>query len=212
MKRNCDKFAILITRYIDGELDTFAENEVKAHFQVCSECNETYKQEVQVKKLLRERLPIVKAPAYLRSRIRRSLIRDGKRPGFWQLVHSLFLYRPVTASFAMALIAFLVLLPTIQLLENPFSASEEESSTGHLKGEIVCLDCEFRTKSGVSPAHDQAHRHGLKADNASIWTFVQPNSNKELLQDPEILRKKARVSGILFQKSHYIYVQEFELL
>lgn len=212
MKNNCDKFSVLITRYIDDELDTSIKNEVKTHLQKCLECNENYEGEVQVKELLRERLPIIKAPAYLRSRIRRNLIRNGKRPGFLQLVHSLFLYRPVTASFAMALIAFMVFLPTVQLLDNPFSVLEEQTKTAQLKGEIICIDCEFRSKSGVSPAHDQAHRHGLKAEDETVWTFIQPNSNKELLRDKNILRKKALVSGIIFRKSQYIYVQEYKLL
>ncbi len=213
MKSNCDKFSVLVTRYIDDELDVSRKNEVKTHLQECFECNETYEQEVLVKKLLRERLPIVKAPTYLRSRIRRNLIRHGNRPGFWQLVHSLFLYRPVTASFAMALMAFMVFLPTVQLLDSPFNAVEEQTKTEQLKGEIICLDCEFRSKSGVSPAHDpQAHRHGLKAEDKSVWTFVQPNSNKELLHDPKMLRKKTLVSGILFRNAQYIYVQEYKLL
>ncbi len=212
MKSKCDNFSVLITRYIDDELDVSGKNEVKIHLRECSECNETYEQEMQVKKLLRERLPIVKAPAYLRSRIRRNLIRDGNRPGFWQLVHSLFLYRPVTASFVMALIAFTVFLPTVQL-DNPFDVLGEQAQTAQLKGEIICLDCEFRSKSGVNPAHDpQVHRHGLKAEDESIWTFVQASSNNELLQDQKLLRKKALVSGILFRKSQYIYVQEYELL
>jgi len=212
MKNNCDKFSVLITRYIDDELGVAAKVEVETHLQECFGCNETYEQAVQVKKLLRERLPIVKAPSYLRSRIRRNLIRDGNRPGFWQLVHSLFLYRPVTASFAMALIAFMVFLPAVQLLDNPFNVIKEQMKTEQLRGEIICLDCEFRSKSGVSPAHDQAHRHGLKCENDTVWTFVQPNSNKELLQDPKMLRKKTLVSGILFRGAKYIYVQEYKLL
>ena len=213
MKSKCHNFSVLITRYIDDELDVSEKNEVKIHLRECSECQETYEQETQVKKLLRERLPIVKAPAYLRSRIRRNLIRDGNRPGFWQLVHSLFLYRPVTSSLVMALIAFMVFLPTVQLLDNPFDVLEEQAKTAQLKGEIICLDCEFRSKSGVNPAHDpQVHRHGLKAEDESIWTFVQASSNNELLQDQKLLRKKALVSGILFRKSQYIYVQEYKLL
>ncbi len=213
MKSNCDKFLVLITRYIDDELDASGKSKVKTHLNDCSKCNQTYTEEVQVKKLVRERLPIVKAPANLRSRIRRNLIRDGNRPGFWQLVHSLFLYRPMTASFAMALIAFLILLPAVQSPDNPFNVQGEQTKIAQLEGEIICLDCEFRSKSGVSPAHDpQAHRHGLKAEDESIWTFVQASSNNELLQDQKLLRKKALVSGILFRKSHYIYVQEYELL
>ena len=42
MKNNCDKFSVLITRYIDDELDTSMKNEVKTHLQECLECNESY--------------------------------------------------------------------------------------------------------------------------------------------------------------------------
>lgn len=213
MKQKCDRFSVLITRYIDGELKPMDRDEVKTHLGQCSKCKEDYLQEIQVKNLVKDRLANVKAPAHLQSRIRRNLIRSGSRPGFWQLLHSMFLYRPVATSFALALIALLMFLPTIQIIESPFDLLGRGTETAKLEGEIICVDCEFLSNNLGNAVHDQAtHRSGLQAEDETIWTFVRGNSNKELFQDQSLLRKKALVSGILFRNSQYIYVQEYKLL
>ncbi|MFQ5676450.1 MAG: hypothetical protein ACE5G1_11175, partial [bacterium] len=169
-------------------------------------------EEVQVKELVQQRLPKVKAPAYLQNRIRRILVRKGNRPGFWQLVQSLFTYQPVTTSFALAVLALLMILPAVQNLENHFDLFESSTKTAQFQGRIICLDCEL-SREVEEVVHDPVtHRQGLKANDGRIWTFVRGSTNTELFRDQKLLNRIARVSGIVFRNSQYIYVQEYKLL
>lgn len=211
MSNECIDLSVLISRYVDSELDQEEKAKVEKHLESCTACKESYVEEIQVKELVRERLPKVKAPAYLQNRIRRMLIRKGSRPGFWQLVQSLFTYQPVTTSFALAMLALLMILPAVQNLESHFNL-EQGSKTAQLQGRIICLDCEL-SREVEEVVHDPAtHRQGLKAEDGKIWTFVRGSSNTVLFRDQKLLSRIARVSGIVFRNSQYIYVQEYELL
>ena len=116
MKNDCYKFSELITSYIDDELDARRRKKVQSHLGTCSECNDHYLSELNVKKLLKLQLPEIKAPVQLRHRIRRQLARKGSRPGFWQLIQSLFVYRPIAASAALTAIAFFALFPSFEMI------------------------------------------------------------------------------------------------
>lgn len=217
MKNNCNKFNELITSYIDDELDVRRRKQVQSHLEACSECNDHYLGELNVKKLLKSQLPEIKAPVQLRHRIRRQLARKGSRPGFWQLIQSLFVYRPIAASAALAAIAFFALFPRFEIRNkiSPLldSHSEQIAEVQDLKGKIVCLDCEFLSRNIKSVAHDNlTHRPGLKTDNNSIWTFLHTTNIQELLHNQEFLNKNAVVSGILFENSRYIQVNDYKLL
>lgn len=220
MEKDCHYYSPLITGYIDGELESSKGKEVKAHLEECPDCNKQYLNEKKLKKLVKERTPILKAPIHLHRRIRRQLLRKGDKPGFWELVHSLFVYRPLTASFALAVIAFLVIFPTYQMVESPLGQFAEESNVSaeiaknaQLRGQIICLDCEFLSQTQEKISHDpETHRPGLKDENGKIWSFVYNNSTQDLIHNQNLLKKNVVVSGTLFKKSRYIYVKNYKLL
>lgn len=216
MRKDCNYFSSLITGYIDGELNTSDSNEVKSHLDVCSECKEHYLDEKRVKSIIKEKMPIIKAPVALQRRIRHQLIRNGNKPGFWQLVHSLFAYRPFAASFALAVIICLVFFPTFQMLGNSTGAdtySEQANTYAELKGEIICLDCEYLSQNPENVNPDPTvHRAGIKTDDNHIWTFVNSKPYRNLLHNQKLLSKKARVTGFLFRNARYIYVKDLKML
>ena len=219
MKQKCERMAPLITGYLDGELAAQEVTEVEEHLQQCSYCSQRFEAEKRVKMLIRERVPVVKAPAVLHRRIRRRLARAEGRPSFSKLVTALFEYQPVATSLALALIAFLVFLPTFELLrqnavpEAPRRlALASQASRAEVVGEIICLDCEFLAQSVRSVQHDQRHRLGIKTEDNKVWTFLVSDRYEELGNSVELLRKKARISGIFFSTSHYVKVEEYRLL
>lgn len=219
MKKHCYDFAPYVTGYIDDELDSSKQNEIKAHLDDCPDCHQSYLNEKNLKKAVKQQLPVLKAPLYLRRRIRRQIIRNGERPSFWELVQSLFIYRPVTASFALTIIAFLVIFPLHQMMiENSPQLStdlnhSEYSKEAKLHGEIICLDCEILSRSEGVYTHDpETHRSGLKSEDGVIWSFVHTTSTHELMHNPKYLKRKARVNGTLFSNSRFIFVKNFELL
>ncbi|MFQ5865207.1 MAG: anti-sigma factor family protein [bacterium] len=220
MKKDCYYYSPLITGYIDDELESAKTKEVKAHLEKCANCNKQYLDEAKLKQLVKERMPNLKAPNYLHRRIRRQLIRKGGRPRFWELVHSLFVYRPLAASFALAVIAFLVFYPTYQMVGNPLGQFSEDKNlsaetikNAELKGQVICLDCEFLSQSHEQASHDAAtHRSGLKSEDGTIWSFVHTNNTHDLLHNQKFLKEKVLVSGTLFETSRYIYVKNYKLL
>ncbi|MFQ5601843.1 MAG: anti-sigma factor family protein [bacterium] len=220
MKKDCYYFSSRITGFIDSELPASETEAVQIHLDECSRCHAAYREELRVKDLVQERLPIVKAPFALKRRIRRQLIRNGERPGFWQLLHSLFVYQPVSASLALAVIILVMFLPSVQVVstslekissksvESVASQTEEE-----LQGEIICMDCELLSHNVEKLQHNpETHRMGFKTIDKRVWTFLDSDSNKELLHDQSLLKRKAVISGILFQDARYIYVKNYKLL
>lgn len=219
MKKECYEFQTLITSYIDNELEVAQKNKVELHLEKCPDCQKSYSEELKVKKLIKERTSIFAAPAYLRDRIRHQLVRGSSKPGFGELVQSLFTYRPLPASLALAVIMFLVLFPTYRMIDSGAvqldgrSAAFDISEPGELRGEIICLDCEFLSKTGHAFTHDSmTHRPALKTADNIVWTFLHTDDNQEVLHNHKFLHKKAVVTGILFKKAHYVEVQEYKLL
>lgn len=214
MNKNCSYFATLITALVDNELDNDKKREVREHLQDCPECAKAYRHEETVKSLLRERLPKYHAPITLRSRIRRQLARYGERPSFWEILQSLFIYRPVPAMIAAAAILLFVLVPPIAL--NNWSGHFQDSGVVHaaqLEGQIICLDCEFETLNGqkIPHSHKVIEKPGLKTSDGKIYTFMQNSVIKTPFTNPVYLNKSAEIEGTLFENAHYIQVSDFHL-
>ena len=146
IRKDCSKFGSLITGYVDGELGESDKRNVKAHLADCPNCKQDYLDELKIKRTVKERLPIYETPVSLQRRIRRQIARSEAKPGFWQLLHPIFVYRPLAASVSVAVIALLMLVPIYQ----EFGYHNDALSTSRdveLSGQIVCLDCDvFSTK------------------------------------------------------------------
>lgn len=218
MEKDCHYFAPLITGLIDNELDAAHLQEVTQHLEKCPDCKHQYVTEMDLKAIVKERFTFFKAPSYLQPRIRRQLVRNGETPSFWELLHSLFIYRPAAASFALALIAFLVVFPTYQMVAeqtrlHKIQVVEQISEAGVLEGQIICIDCEFAPKQNGAPKHDPAtHRSGLKMVDGTVWSFIHTAASDDLLHNPKYLRKEAKIYGTVFTNSHFVYVKKFEVL
>ncbi len=220
MEKDCSYFASFITGFIDDELNSSDKKKVEIHLDKCPDCNELYVDEVNVKRIIKERIPIVKAPAYLQRRIRRQLIRNGNRPGFWQLIQSIFVYQPFPASFALAIMICLVFLPLFQMMGNPANMTMTNQSDSDfvkkeavLKGDIICLDCEYLSQNlDIAKHPSELHRSGIRTDDENIWTIVNSEDYETIAHNKNISGKKAEVRGLLFKNSHYIYVNDLKLL
>lgn len=213
MKKDCGYFATLITSLIDNELSNKQKDEVQQHLDDCPECLDSYKNESKVKVLLRERLPNYQAPLSLRSRIRRQLARYGARPGFWEIIQSLFIYRPIPAMLTVAALLIFMLVPPLAL--NNISFNSHESGIVHaaqLEGEIICLDCEMQSLTGhkIPHSHNVIEKPGLKTKDGKIYTFIQNSIMGTPLMSPEYLKKNVRIEGTLFEDAQYIQVNDFQ--
>ncbi|MFQ5651299.1 MAG: anti-sigma factor family protein [bacterium] len=218
MKEERDRCDYLITGYIDGELNEKDRMEVEKLLQESPELLQRYEAECKLKELVTERLQIAKAPAHLRRRIERQIARGGDLPTFWQLIQSLFEYRPVATSFALAVLAFSILLPTFGVMTSSGDAGRSTSAglsvhSAQLRGEIICLDCDLFLKyHGVPVRHQVIHRPGLRAEDGAVWTILQDGTGKEIQYNRELLKRKATLFGVVFENPRYISVNKYKLL
>jgi mycothiol system anti-sigma-R factor len=77
---NCDEVSRLLDAYIDGELDEVTQPELQKHLDGCSDCRKEAEAVNRFKSLVRINMPVYKAPAELKSRIRASLREETERP------------------------------------------------------------------------------------------------------------------------------------
>jgi mycothiol system anti-sigma-R factor len=212
MKKQCSKYASLITGYIDGELNAEQKQETKAHLADCPECESAYLSELRVKKTIKQRLPIYEAPITLQRRIRRQIASSESKPGLRQLLHPIFVYRPLSASLSLAFLMLLILVPIYQQFRYQHDAFSTSRNV-EVNGEIVCLDCEVFSKEGESEVpHEGVHRAGIMTEDQRIWTFVNAPALESVLHSRESNPKKARIIGDLFPNARYMYVKNYELL
>ncbi|MCG8605651.1 zf-HC2 domain-containing protein [bacterium] len=212
MRKQCGKYASWITGYIDGELNASQRQEIKTHLADCSECKGAYLSELRVKKTIKERLPIYEAPVTLQRRIRRQIANSESKPGLRQLLHPIFVYRPLSVSLSLAFLMLLIFLPVYQQIRYQPEALSTSRNV-EVNGEIVCLDCEVFSKEGESEVpHEGIHRAGIMTEDHRIWTFVNALALESVLHSRESIRKKARIIGDLFPNARYMYVKNYELL
>ena len=216
MKENCDRYAVLITGLVDEELDEGDARTVRHHLDECPGCNAKFVTEKNIKRIVKEGITSNAAPAYLKTRIRHNLMRQGVRPGFWQLLRTVFTYRPVAAALAVSFIFAAIILPAIYLQWSN-QAAHWLSRSGHnyveLRGEIICLDCEC-LQDQIKPTEKELmmHRFGIRTDDHSVWTFLYTSATKDLMGNHQMLKKRIAVTGRLFESSHYIQVNTYRLL
>jgi len=215
MQESCEKYKTLITGLVDDELDDNKKQSVKAHLDDCPGCHRIFVAESNIKKLVQQRCEMKSAPDYLKTRVRHNLQRRGSRPGFWQLTKSMFEYRPVASSFAVAFVV--IMMFTSLFYANLTDTSADVINAGIvsavLNGEIICLDCEHMP-TGLMPSKQDMmmHRLGIRAEDATVWTFLYSGVAKELMGDHQFLKQRISVKGTLFHESHYMQVKEYTLL
>jgi len=221
MKENQEQLVAMITGYIDGELSAKDATKVEALLRESKEYYDYYLTEKRTKELLQKRVSILRAPLHLRNRIRRQLGRTGFRPGFWELLQGLFEYRPLAASLAFSVLAILIILPNYRLIHNSSMPLQSQGMEGvpavrnaQLAGEIICLDCDlFNPLLRPSEHHDPVlHRPGLRADDGSIWTILVGKAGNKLQYSRDLLKKRATLTGTIFENSRYIQVSKYEVL
>ncbi|MFQ5343950.1 MAG: anti-sigma factor family protein [Leptospirillia bacterium] len=70
---SCQDASVMITALVDGELGLDDLDRVRAHVEMCSDCQARKQMEARLKGFLKERLASVDPPAGLREKIQRAL-------------------------------------------------------------------------------------------------------------------------------------------
>jgi len=196
----------LISGYIDGELNEADKKKVETLLQTSKEMKELFHLEKNLKDFIKQKIKADTAPFELRSRIKRQIGRLKGRPGFFEIINELLAYHPVASAASFAVILILILMPNF----GRFTAGDNVEFK-HLRGEIVCLDCDVFSKHvDVAEHSNLLHQPGIKCDNGSIWSLVQTGGEQSV--DMRFLRKKIELTGVAFNSLKYIKVEDYHLL
>jgi len=126
---SCDKFASLITDYLDGHLSPEKRVTFEEHLFACRNCSLTFQRVKILKARLRQLTPVQTSPAFeivLRSRLRREL--DSLT--FWDRILEYFPWGGRIPAFAFSLLLlFLLSYVVVDLLKPLASSSEYAGST-----------------------------------------------------------------------------------
>jgi len=211
MKVDKENVKVLLTGYIDGELNEKQAAEVEASLEAQPGLRNEMLAEQRLKAAIRDKSGAVKAPAHLRERIDHQLMLRDATPSFWSLLQSLFQYRPVASSFAVALLIALALLPVYQLKSSAVTAAGDSVHISDLIGELVCLDCDVFAAhhGGGKPV---MHRPAVRTENGDIWTILPAEESGQLDFARHILKRRGVFHGTLYKNARYIRVSNYNLL
>lgn len=221
MKKTRNRFPEMITGYVDGELSNDKSRELEAEFDKNPDLKNEYVAESRLKKIIKSKAAVSGAPNGLRQRIERAVAREqADPPTFLTLLFSLFEYRPVVMSAALAFLILLMFLPStlglFQRIPHEAGVSTVRFSPGVVKmqGRIICLDCDvFANHKSTSLNHSQIHTPAVVTDSGEIWTIVVDNkAGKEIKADVDLLQREAIVEGRTFGSAQYIEVDRYTLL
>ncbi len=169
---NCiDK--ILISAYLDGELDQEAISRVETHLAACQDCCARYEGMKADRNLLLESLPGAEPPAHLKAHLFRRINsepEESRTPGWgWTGINQVLSLRHKPWAFAGAsIVLFLVVLSAFHL--------QHRIEDGKLLAEIDRSRAEWvaREKAG-NPFHTQLKR--------AVWQLSPENPFKAFLNE-----------------------------
>jgi len=211
-----EKIRQLLTGYIDNELSEANRCKVEKMLVEQPTLQQDLEAEREMKSLLKNRCTPMKCPEYLNMRIKRKISRE-KKSSLFEFIGTMFEYRPVAAAVTFATISTLIFLSGYQFLSTnidfPF-IKQRGMSKGVIIGQIICVDCDVFFRTGMEGTHNtEVHRLGLKARNGSVWTIMSGNGgDRSFTLNHNLLEKEARLTGYIFQDSHYILANDYELL
>jgi len=215
MPSSCQNIQEQIAGYVDQEFDQAQATTISRHLHGCPNCAEEANLQRRVKTKVQQLAKPIAAPAHLRAGIRRSLAREQSMHwGFLSQLRQLFQAQPLPAFASLVALVISSGLLTYYGLRTPADLKTASAAfvEGAIEGEFICVDCDFLDRTGTAYNHDATHRIGLRSANGEVWSILQSEKGRELMQDLGRFHQHFRVRGRLFKNDHYVEVQEFFLI
>lgn len=214
MSSICQEVQQQAAGYVDHELEPAQTSRIAQHLQDCPGCTEEVNVQKNMKTLVHERVRSAPAPIHLRTAIRRQLEQETAGAGFGALLQQLWQQRPLPALAAAVVLMLLSASLTYFFVQNPARRTDRSATfvAGYIEGEVVCIDCDLLDALKQTYTHDETHRVGVRCHDGKVWSILQSPKGRELMHDVNHFHKQVRVTGTLFQDSHYIEVQQFSLI
>ncbi|MCG3120178.1 MAG: hypothetical protein ALAOOOJD_02803 [bacterium] len=215
MPSTCKEIQEQFAGYVDQELEPAQASRIAQHLQNCPGCTAEVNAQQSLKTLVHERARHAPAPIHLRAAIRRQLAQETAGAGFWAQLQQLWQRRPLPALATAVVLMLLSATLTYFVFQNPARPAGPSGAAfiaGYIEGEVVCIDCDLLDALKQTYTHDETHRVGVRCHDGKVWSILQSPKGRELMHDVNHFHKQVRVTGNLFQDSHYIEVQQFSVI
>lgn len=81
-----------------------------------------------------------------------------------------------------------------------------------LEGKLVCLGCTLKKNDGVqAQCSTYGHKGALQTSDGSLWSFVENDRSKKLINDTSLHGKSVKVTGTIIEKAKRIDVASYEV-
>lgn len=222
---NCKIVSEFIAPYINLELSDETHAQINTHLEECPNCRIEYQAQLEVHRLLSEKLERSEVHSGLKEKIMKKAIGSPE--------HSLWVFRkvnipirPITGFAVAAVLLFGVFLsgPIIEILYSdnllglksttPVSTPQlTDGVSVSVVGKIVCIGCYL--SRNYKAKHDckiHGHCYGILTDDGSLWTFTVNKVSEELKAREGITGKDIQIGGQLFYSAHFIDINNYKLV
>ncbi|MFQ6093800.1 MAG: heavy-metal-associated domain-containing protein [bacterium] len=89
---------------------------------------------------------------------------------------------------------------------------EAEIAKATIAGKLICIGCTLKSTHGAqAQCSVYGHKGGLLTADGTLYTFVENDRSKELVNSTELHNKDLKVTGTAFPKANYIDVESYEV-
>ena len=88
-----------------------------------------------------------------------------------------------------------------------------QASPVTFKAKVVCLGCSLKKEQGAkAQCSIYGHKNALKTEDGRIWTLLENDASKELINSHEYAGKEIEIAGKVFGNTQIIEIETFKLV
>jgi len=82
-----------------------------------------------------------------------------------------------------------------------------------LKAKVICLGCSLKKEQGAkAQCSIYGHKNALKTEDGRVWTILENDVSKELINSHEYAGKEIEIAGKIFSGTQIIEIETFKLV
>ncbi len=88
-----------------------------------------------------------------------------------------------------------------------------QASPVTLKAKVICLGCALKKEQGAkAQCSIYGHKNALKTEDGRVWTILENDVSKELINSHEYAGKEVEIAGKVFANTQIIEIETFKLV
>ncbi len=114
--------------------------------------------------------------------------------------------------FIFAIASILILASSFDNYAAELPGDKHEQAKTTIEGKIVCIGCDLHHSEGANfQCSKYGHKGALKTSDGKIWSFVENDHAKKLINDKKLHGKAIKVTGKKIDKAMLIDVVSYEI-